>query len=92
MDIEFSNLLKSPQEGDYGRKEKNRGDEPIWVIILIYMEMSQGNFLYIYLKKTKMSFLVFFFFFFYKIREQEGRIVLFRVLVPVGGVVCGERG
>jgi hypothetical protein len=24
------------------RKEKNRGDEPIWVIIHIYMEMSHG--------------------------------------------------
>jgi hypothetical protein len=23
-----------------GRKKKNRGDEPIWVIIHIYMEMS----------------------------------------------------
>jgi hypothetical protein len=25
------------------RKEKNRGDEPMWVIIHIYMEVSQGN-------------------------------------------------
>jgi hypothetical protein len=33
-------MLKSPQGGDQGRKEKNRGDEPIWVIIHIYMETS----------------------------------------------------
>jgi hypothetical protein len=29
MNVGFLNLLKSPQEGDYGRKEKNRGNEPI---------------------------------------------------------------
>jgi hypothetical protein len=38
------------------RKEKNRGDEPIWVIIHIYVEMSQGNSLHSYLKQMKMSF------------------------------------
>jgi hypothetical protein len=32
--------LKS-QQGDEGRKEKNGGDEPIWDIIHIYMEMSK---------------------------------------------------
>jgi hypothetical protein len=32
------------------RKEKNRGDEPFWVILHIYMEMSQGNSLHSYLK------------------------------------------
>jgi hypothetical protein len=36
ISVEFLNLLKSPQEGDYGRKEKNRGDKPIWVIIHIH--------------------------------------------------------
>jgi hypothetical protein len=41
MNIELLSLLKSPQEGDQGRKEKNRGDELFWVIIHIYMEMSQ---------------------------------------------------
>jgi hypothetical protein len=41
MNIEFLNLLKPPQEGYQGRKEKNRGDEPIQVIIYIYMEMSK---------------------------------------------------
>jgi hypothetical protein len=55
MNIEISNLLKS-QEGDYGKKNKNRGDEPIRVIIHIHMEMSQGNYLYSHLKQTKMSF------------------------------------
>jgi hypothetical protein len=38
--------------------KKNRGKEPIVVIVHIYMEMSQGNFLcsYLYLKQAKMSF------------------------------------
>jgi hypothetical protein len=56
MNIEFLNLLKSPQEGDEGRKEKNKGDEPIRVIIHVYIEISQGNSLYSYLNQTKMSF------------------------------------
>jgi hypothetical protein len=50
---------------DLGRKKKNRGDKPIWVIILTYMEMSHGNSLCSYLKEKKMLF----FFFFYKIGE-----------------------
>jgi hypothetical protein len=29
MNIELVNLLKSPYEGDLGRKKKNTGDEPI---------------------------------------------------------------
>jgi hypothetical protein len=57
--------------------KKNRGDEPIGVIMHIFMEMSQGNSLcsYMYLKQTKLSCFSFhlFFFFLYKIREQEGR-------------------
>jgi hypothetical protein len=40
MNIEYLNLLKSPQEEDKGSKEKNEGDEPIWNIIHIYMEVS----------------------------------------------------
>jgi hypothetical protein len=40
MNIEFLNLMKSPKE-DYGRMEKNRGDEPICVTIHTYMETSQ---------------------------------------------------
>jgi hypothetical protein len=37
MNAEFLNLLKS----SLGRKEKNGGDEPIWDIIHMYMEMSK---------------------------------------------------
>jgi hypothetical protein len=62
MNIEFLNLLKPPQEGYQGRKEKNRGDEPIQVII--YMETSpcvailnkQNSiylFIYLFLHKQK---------------------------------------
>jgi hypothetical protein len=35
-------------------EKRNKGDEPIWVLIQIYMEMSQRNSLYSYLKQTKM--------------------------------------
>jgi hypothetical protein len=37
---------------------KNRGDESIQVIIHIYIEMSQGNSLYSYLKQTIILFLL----------------------------------
>jgi hypothetical protein len=47
---------------------KNKGDEPIWVLIHTLMEMSQGNSLCRYLKQTKMSY-----FFFYKTEEKEGK-------------------
>jgi hypothetical protein len=40
-----------------GRKKKNSRDEPIWVIIHLHMEMSQGNSLYSYLKQRKMPFI-----------------------------------
>jgi hypothetical protein len=52
--------------------KKNGGDEPIQVIIHIYMVISQGNSLcsYLYLKQAKKSFFIFFF---YKIGEQESR-------------------
>jgi hypothetical protein len=46
--------------------KKIRRDKPIGVIIHMYMEMSQGNSLY--LKHAKMSF---FSFFFHKIRQRE---------------------
>jgi hypothetical protein len=39
----------------YDKKEKNRGDEPTRDTIHPYMEMSQSNSLYRYLKLTKMS-------------------------------------
>jgi hypothetical protein len=51
----------------------------IQVIIHIYMEMSQGNSLYSYLKQTKNVFC-----FFYKMGEQEGRTG------PVWGQVVGK--
>jgi hypothetical protein len=35
-------------------EKRNKGDGPIWVLIQIYMEMSQRNSLYSYLKQTKM--------------------------------------
>jgi hypothetical protein len=49
---------------------KNRGDEPIGVIIHIYIEISQGNALcsYLYLKQGKMSF--FFFFLLQNLRKR----------------------
>jgi hypothetical protein len=59
-------LLSSfPSFLDKGRKEKNRGEESIWVIIHKYMEMLQGSSLYSYLKqKCHFSF-------FYEMEEQE---------------------
>jgi hypothetical protein len=53
-------------EGNQGRKETNRRDGLIWVIIHIYMEMTQRNSLYSYLKQIKMAFS--------KKREQEDKI------------------
>jgi hypothetical protein len=52
---------------------KNIGDEPIWVITHIHMEISQGNFLcsYLYLNKQKCNF--FFFLFCSTKSENEGR-------------------
>jgi hypothetical protein len=41
------------------RQKKNRGDEPIWARIHIYIEMLQGNSLDSYAKQTKMSFFPF---------------------------------
>jgi hypothetical protein len=59
------------------RREKIRGDEQIWVIIHIYIEMPQGNSLCSYLKQAKMSF------FFYKIGEQESRTSPVLGVIPV---------
>jgi hypothetical protein len=58
--------------------KKNRGDEPIGVIIHIYMEISQGNSLcsYLYLKQAKMSF------FFSSIKSENRRME--QVLPRVG--------
>jgi hypothetical protein len=49
------------------------------------METSQGNYLYSYLKQTKISF----YFFFHKIADRRAELVLSGELVPVGR--CGER-
>jgi hypothetical protein len=45
------------------------------------MVTTQGNFLYSYLKQTKMSFI-----FLLQIREQEGRTGPIRGVEPVGGL------
>jgi hypothetical protein len=51
--------------------KKHSGDEPLGVVVNLYMGMSQRSSLhrYLYLKQAKMSF---FSVFPYKIREQEG--------------------
>jgi hypothetical protein len=41
--------------------KNNREDEPIWLTIHIYMEMSQGDFLCSYVKQAKMLFKKIFF-------------------------------
>jgi hypothetical protein len=55
--------------------KKNRGDEPVGIIMHIYMEISQGTSLCsnLYHKQSKMSIFFFFpfFFFFYRTREQK---------------------
>jgi hypothetical protein len=60
--------------------EKNRGDEPVWVIIHIYMEISQGNSRCSYLKQIKMPFS----FSFTKSKNRRAKQVLSGGLVPVG--------
>jgi hypothetical protein len=56
--MEHQNLLRSLHKGEWGRRENNGGDEPIWgiIFIYIYMEMSQQNPLHNYHKLTKMFF------------------------------------
>jgi hypothetical protein len=39
---------------DQGKKKKNRGDEPIWATIHIYMELTQEKSLCNYFKQAKM--------------------------------------
>jgi hypothetical protein len=51
------------------KKKKNRGNEPLWVIIHTHMEMLQGKSLCSYLKQTNTSF-----FFIYKVRENKSGI------------------
>jgi hypothetical protein len=59
--------------------ENNKLDVPIWVIIHIYMEISQAYSLYSYLKQTKMSL------FLYKIRKQESKTGSVWVVGTSGG-------
>jgi hypothetical protein len=59
------------------RRKINRGKETIQVIIHTYMEMSQGNSLYRYLKQTKI--------FFSKAENRKAKQVLSGDLVPAGG-------
>jgi hypothetical protein len=49
--------------------------KPIWVIIHLYMEMSQGNSLYSYLKQQKCLFVK---------TQQEGKTGPVWGLIPVG--------
>jgi hypothetical protein len=51
--------------------KKNKGVGSIWVLIHIYIEMSQGNSLCSYLKQAKMSF----FFLFFSSTKLENRRV-----------------
>jgi hypothetical protein len=55
--------------------KKIRGDEPIGVIIHIYMEISQGNSQcsYLYHKQAKMSCFLFSFFFFFHLQKSENK-------------------
>jgi hypothetical protein len=87
---EYRNLKPAETTIRKGIK-KYRRDKPIGVIIRMYMELSQGNYLcnYLYLQQAKMSCFAFYFFlfFFYKIVELEGRTGTAR-----GGVGTSGRG
>jgi hypothetical protein len=63
--------------GDYGKKNKNRGNEPVQVIVHIYIEMSQGNSQCSYLKQTKMSFFL--------LQNQRIQCLCYQVLPREGG-------
>jgi hypothetical protein len=60
--------IQKPTIKNKQTERKNR-DKPFQIIINIYMEMSQGNSLYSYLKQKHH------YFFFYKPREQKSRKV-----------------
>jgi hypothetical protein len=48
MNIEFLNLMNSPQEGYCGRKEKNRGDQLIRITILnSYLKQTSRSLIFI---------------------------------------------
>jgi hypothetical protein len=58
MNIEFLNLLNPPLKKTV-RKKKNRGDESIWAIIHIYMEVPQESPCVAILSKQKCHFVSF---------------------------------
>jgi hypothetical protein len=74
---EYSNVKLA--EATMGRRLRSRTgrDEPVWIIIHIGMETTQGisqySYLYLKLAKHHVFLIIFCVFFFYKIREQEGR-------------------
>jgi hypothetical protein len=76
--------------------KKNRGDEPIGVIIHIYMELSHGNSLcsYLYLKQAKLSFLLLFYFLFSstKLENRKAEQILSGVAGGGVGTSGRERG
>jgi hypothetical protein len=76
MNVEF---LKHKKRTKVERR-KNRGYEPIWDIIHIYMEISQGNSLCSYLEENCH------FFSFTKLEDKRAEQVLLGGLVPVGGL------
>jgi hypothetical protein len=63
-------------EGDQKVVKRSGRDEPVWVIIHIYMERTQGislySYLYLKLAKTPCFSYYLFWFVFNKIGEQEG--------------------
>jgi hypothetical protein len=65
---------------DYGKKKKNRGYKPIWVILHTHMEMSQGNSLCSYLKQRKCHF-----FSFTKLENRRAELVLPGYVVGTSG-------
>jgi hypothetical protein len=60
MKIKVLNQLDHHKKGT--KEELNRGNESICVVIHMYIEMSQENALYSYLKKAIISFFSFFFY------------------------------
>jgi hypothetical protein len=72
--------------------KKNRGDNPIVVIIHTYMEISQGNSLcrYLYVKEAKMScFSFYLLFFLLKNWKKEGQNRFFQGKGSRGSIGTG---
>jgi hypothetical protein len=95
MNIEFLSWLKLPEERNYCRKKKNRGDEPIGIIINICMEISQVNSLVdILISNYQKCYIYFFLFSSTKSENRRVEQVLpwgSEQLVPMGwGKVVGK--